>query len=403
MSTFAPLVAFGAVTLWAAGPAAADEEHCQATGPLPFTDVGADDWARADIACLHELAITGGTSPTTYSPDEPVTRRQMAAFLSRAAAVLELACDRDRALSFTDVDPSDWARADIACINDLAITTGTTATSYSPDDPVTRRQMAAFLARLWTRSGQPCETWTNPFSDLATNDYAFDAASCLWLLGIANGTSAGVFEPDEPVTRRQMAAFISRVLHAEPRSTTAEEILAGLGWHDLDDVTARLHLSMVGAEPDGPGNPDAVCGDGQLQDMELDPYCGYVDVGCWCVEEINRWRAREGLEPFVRAPEHDACTAREARLAAEAGRSHYSDGCGWRSQASAGGGRGGDDSPGTVKRSVEWLPYLIYREGPGGGHYQAMMSEDVKAVSCSYYAIDRDTHRTFINYYDLPD
>ena len=83
MSTFAPLVAFGAVTLWAAGPAAADEEHCQATGPLPFTDVGADDWARADIACLHELAITGGTSPTTYSPDNLVDRDQMASFLAR--------------------------------------------------------------------------------------------------------------------------------------------------------------------------------------------------------------------------------------------------------------------------------------------------------------------------------
>ncbi|MEM9466464.1 MAG: S-layer homology domain-containing protein, partial [Actinomycetota bacterium] len=303
----------------------------------------------------------------------------------------------------TDIDPTDWAYADIACIHDLAITTGTTPTTYSPDDPVTRRQMAAFLARLWTSGDQPCETWTNPFGDLDTDGYAFDAVSCLWLLGITNGTSPSTYGPDQAVTRRQMAAFLGRILHAEPDPTTAEAILAELGWTDPADINARLHLSMVGAEPDGPGNPEGLCGDGKLQTMGFDPYCGYVDVGCWCVEEINRWRAQEGLEPFVRAPEHDACTAREARLAAEAGQPHYSDDCGWRSQASAGGGRGGDDSPGTVKRSVEWLPYLIYREGPGGGHYEAMMSEEVRAVSCSYYAIDRDTHRTFINYYDLPD
>ena len=92
-----------------------------------------------------------------------------------------------------------------------------------------------------------------------------------------------------------------------------------------------------------------------------------------------------------------------AFIAAELGKSHHADGCGWRAQASSGGGRGGDDSPGTVERSVDWLPYLIHREGPAGGHYQGMMTERVRGVSCGYYAIDRDTHRIFINYYELPE
>ena len=398
------LIAFGliAASLVAASTPATGASVVCSTDEMPFVDVDPDSYARDDIACLYDLEITMGTSPTTYAPDDTVTRREMAAFLGRTIDALAIHCDRDAALPFTDVADTDWSRDDVACILDLGITTGTSATTYSPGQPVTRRQMAAFLARTWERTGQTCETWTNPFGDISVDNYAFDSISCLWLLGITNGTTDATFGPDDLVTREQMAAFIGRLLRAEPSPTTPTEILAGLGWHDDADVNARLHMSVIGEQPDGPGNPRGLCGDGLLQEMDDDPYCGYVDVGCWCVSEINRYREAAGLEPFVRAPEHDACTAREARIAAELGKSHHHDGCNWRAQASAGGGRGGDDSAGTVKRSVEWLPYLIHREGPGGGHYDAMMSEEVKAVSCSYYAIDRDTHRTFINYYDLP-
>ena len=82
-----------------------------------------------------------------------------------------------------------------------------------------------------------------------------------------------------------------------------------------------------------------------------------------------------GLPPFVRAVEHELCAAREARLALENDSPHWSDGCGWKSQGAAGGGRGGDDSNGTVEKSVWWVPKLFYNEGPEGGHYQAIMTE----------------------------
>ena len=395
----APLVAL-------ATPTPVDAAPLCSTTDLPFDDVATDDWARADIACIHDLGITEGKNPTTYAPDDPVTRREMAAFIARTAAVLELDCDRDATTPFVDVPGNDWAREDIACIRDLGVTTGTSATTYSPDDAVTRLQMAAFLARTWAATGEDCPVWSSPFADVTRSSYGFEPVACLWRLEITTGTSASTYSPTDVVTRRQMAAFIARLLRAEPlppQTPSVDELLEGVGFTAPEDVAFRLHLSVVGERPDGPGNPDELCADGVLQVMEDDPYCGYVDVGCHCVELINHYRSLHGLEPYVRMPERDACTAREARLAAEQGRSHYNDGCGWRAQASAGGGRGGDDSSGTVERSVDWLPYLIYREGPSGGHYQGMMREEVRGVSCSYYAIDRDTHRTFINYYDLPD
>ncbi|WP_353777488.1 CAP domain-containing protein [Winogradskyella sp. 3972H.M.0a.05] len=167
-----------------------------------------------------------------------------------------------------------------------------------------------------------------------------------------------------------------------------------------EEVEIRLTTSLVGELPDGPGNPEDLCANGEMQLMSDDPYCGYVDVGEYCVNQINMYRAMHGLPPYVRAVEYELCAAREARLALENGTFHWNDGCGWVSQGAAGGGRGGDDSDGTVEKSVWWVPKLFYEEGPNGGHYQAMMQENSRFVTCGYYAIDRDSHGIIINYYN---
>ena len=61
-------------------------------------------------------------------------------------------CPTDAA-PFTDVPGDHWARWGINCFYGLELTTGTTATTFEPDQPVTRAQMAVFLARLWQTLG----------------------------------------------------------------------------------------------------------------------------------------------------------------------------------------------------------------------------------------------------------
>ena len=56
---------------------------------LPFVDVSSS-FAVADIGCIFGLGITMGTSGSTYSPDELVTREQLAAFVARLVRALEL-------------------------------------------------------------------------------------------------------------------------------------------------------------------------------------------------------------------------------------------------------------------------------------------------------------------------
>ena len=54
----------------------------------PFTDVESTSFAYDDVGRIYGLDITQGTSPTTYSPGDFVTREQMAAFLARLIRIL---------------------------------------------------------------------------------------------------------------------------------------------------------------------------------------------------------------------------------------------------------------------------------------------------------------------------
>ncbi|MXW60664.1 MAG: hypothetical protein F4Z58_12040 [Acidimicrobiaceae bacterium] len=116
----------------------------------PFTDVDANDPNADDIARIFGLDITTGTTPTTYSPGSPVIRGHMALFLAR---LYKQATGSDApvvATDFTDISTRSAEQRDaIARIYGLEVTTGTTRTTFSPTDNVTRRQMASFVARMY--------------------------------------------------------------------------------------------------------------------------------------------------------------------------------------------------------------------------------------------------------------
>ena len=114
-------------------------------------------------------------------------------------------------MPFDDVSESSFAYDDIALIYGLGITTGTSATTYSPDDYVTREQMAAFIGRLWRNLGRLCPSALSPFVDIGAASFASDDVNCLYGLGITTGTSATAYSPDDFVTREQMAAFLGRL------------------------------------------------------------------------------------------------------------------------------------------------------------------------------------------------
>ena len=187
-------------------------EGC-ALGVNPFTDLASTSFAFSSVTCIRQLGVTTGTSPTTYSPNSDVTREQMAAFIGRLWRSLGQTC-ASPATPFTDVATGSFAFADVACIFDLGVTTGVTATAYGPAGTVTREQMAAFLGRLWRALGNECSTDPVPFTDVPTSSFAFADVACIFHLEITTGTSATTYDPGANVSREQMAAFIERFWRA---------------------------------------------------------------------------------------------------------------------------------------------------------------------------------------------
>lgn len=105
---------------------------------------------------------------------------------------------------FTDVSKDAYYADAVLWAVANGVTNGTSATTFSPDMAVSRAQMVTFL---WRAHGSPEATGTNPFTDVSTSDYYYDAV--LWAVanGVTNGTGATTFSPDMAVTRAQAVTF----------------------------------------------------------------------------------------------------------------------------------------------------------------------------------------------------
>ena len=115
--------------------------------PAGFADVDPSGVHAANIEALFAAQVTAGCTeqPLQYCPSNPVTRAQMASFLARA---LDLQAAPQPA-GFADVDPSGVHAANIEALFAAQVTAGCAEQplQYCPSNPVTRAQMAAFLYR----------------------------------------------------------------------------------------------------------------------------------------------------------------------------------------------------------------------------------------------------------------
>jgi len=112
-----------------------------------------------------------------------------------------------RVMRFADVGKKSWYYDAVAYVYDNGLMGGITAASFSPDAPMTRAMLVAALYRL---EGSPAVTGTPAFADVAAGKYYVDAVAWAASSGIVNGTAAGTFSPDAPVTRQQAAAILYR-------------------------------------------------------------------------------------------------------------------------------------------------------------------------------------------------
>jgi hypothetical protein len=153
---------------------------------------------------LAETGITTGTAPGEFSPDDPVTRGQMATILWRYNG----SPGGSPVAPFNDVDRNRYYAPAIDWLHARGITTGTAPGVFSPEDAVTRGQMATFL---WRHEDKEGGAPPSGFSDVSSSRYYAPAVDWLLHRGITTGTSSTEYSPEEPVTRAQMATFLWRL------------------------------------------------------------------------------------------------------------------------------------------------------------------------------------------------
>lgn len=160
------------------------------------------------IEAIAAAGITAGCNPPAsnyFCPSSSVTRGQMAAFLVRALDLPATTHD------FFDDDEASIFEVQINALAAAGITTGTSTTSYSPEQPVTRGQMAAFLVKAFQLPPSTVDRFTDDDSS------PFEAQiNALAASGITTGTSQTTFSPNAAVLRDQMATFIARALDLDP-------------------------------------------------------------------------------------------------------------------------------------------------------------------------------------------
>jgi SpoIID/LytB domain protein len=167
-------------------------------GFAPFTD---DDGNTHEYAIVwaNAAGIAQGKSATRFGPREQVTRGQMASFIYRTFDV-----PRRTESSFRDIAGSPHEEA-IASVSAAGIARGYDARRFGPNDPVTREQMASFIARAMGLS--PVRP---TFDDVHPDGTHAGSIGAIARRGVTAGCRANLYCPRDPVMRDQMATFFHR-------------------------------------------------------------------------------------------------------------------------------------------------------------------------------------------------
>lgn len=182
-----------------------------------FRDMpAATNWAHLGIDYVLETGLFAGESENTFAPNGVMTRAMLVMVLYR----LDGQIAPTSAQTFTDVKPTDWYAQAVAWASECDLVKGTGNGKFSPNDPVTREQLAAILYRyaIFRDYDFSAEAELTGFPDYGKiSQYAKAALSWAKASGIVNGSKEGstvVLSPGGKATRAEVAAMMMRFVEA---------------------------------------------------------------------------------------------------------------------------------------------------------------------------------------------
>lgn len=180
-------------------------------------------YARWHKTVLPPPPVTPGTPVTPARPAAPV------------------------GLPFADVSGSDWFYNDVRYVYEKGIMDGTGADRFSPNAPLTRAMIVTILYRM---AGSPSASGSSDFTDVAAGKWFAKAVAWAAANGIVNGYGSGLFGPNDPVTREQLAAILYRyAVYGGMTAVTLEENLGSFA--DTAQLSAYAIQAMNWAVSQG--------------------------------------------------------------------------------------------------------------------------------------------------------
>lgn len=174
-----------------------------------FYDVPNEAYYFEAVKWAVAQEITDGVGNNLFAPDQPCTRAQVVTFLWRAAGCPE----PKRAGSFSDVSEGSYYARAVAWAAANGITGGTGEGRFSPDAACTRGEIVTLLYRYLQSKGEGFTgNWMFllPFTDVP--EWCYEAVAWCYMKNITEGTSATTFSPDDPCTRGQIVTLLYRCM-----------------------------------------------------------------------------------------------------------------------------------------------------------------------------------------------
>ena len=113
-------------------------------------------------------------------------------------------------LGYTDVTEANWFYEAVAYVTEKGLVDGETETTFAPSTAMTRADLVTALYRL---AGSPQVTAENPFTDVAADAEYYNAVMWAYTNGVVGGVTETTYEPDSPLQRQQIATMLYRYLN----------------------------------------------------------------------------------------------------------------------------------------------------------------------------------------------
>lgn len=176
---------------------------------LPFGDVKTADWFYNDVKYVYEKGMMAGTAADVFAPNATTTRAMIVTILYR----LEGSPAVTGTSAFVDVPAGQWYTDAVNWAAANQIVKGTSATTFAPNDSITREQMAAILYRYAQYKGYDVtkKADLSGYSDNGqVSAYAKDALAWANAAKLINGVTDTTLAPQGNATRAQVSAILHR-------------------------------------------------------------------------------------------------------------------------------------------------------------------------------------------------